>query len=649
MKLQGAVISALVLAPFVGVESADLPAGKTFTNSLDMKLVRVEAGTFQMGFEGKPLVDEVLREGEKRIKDFMRHGTPDEHPRHAVTISQPYFMGAHEVTNVQYEAFDPAHREQRGANGRSLKDGDAVVLVTWDDAARFCRWLSEKERLPYRLPTEAEWEYGARAGTKTAFSTGDTLPDTNVPANAWGLYAMHGNVEEWCHDWYGAYPSAAQVDPVGRAGGTYKVTRGGAYATQSLYLRSANRGGTIRRDKSWIIGFRVVLGERPDAQPLARETEPYQNDVSQTVPKDIAKAPEGPYFTVRPYVKIPKDQAGPLHYYHNHNPDIVQCPNGDLLAIFFSTQSEGDREMVYGASRLRYGNDEWDDSCLFWGPPDRKAEYGVLWRNGDSIYNFQALGAYRSRPSAVVLRTSDDNCTTWSEPRVIAERDHAQGVMESVIRMAHGTIAIPADGHNLLVSFDDGHTWSSPVRGDLKKHGVAGIHTPIVELANGDIFAFGRNDNIDGRMPISISSDVGQTWKRSPGPFPPVGGGQRATMLRLREGPIFFASFAKEMTMRNGKREQGVCSGLFAALSFDEGQTWPAIQLISDGSGRQVFTRKNNYFALEESRSEKNGYLASTQSADGVIHLVSNRSEYAFNLEWLWPEAAKRTSSGRSD
>ena len=315
----------------------------------------------------------------------------------------------------------------------------------------------------------------------------------------------------------------------------------------------------------------------------------------------------------------------------------------------FSTQTEGDREMVYGASRLRYGNDEWDDSCLFWGPPDRKAEYGVLWRDGNSIHNFQALGAYRSRPSAVVMRTSEDNCVTWSEPRVIAERDHAQGVMESVIRMTHGTIAIPADGHNLLLSFDDGRTWASPVLGDLKKKGIAGIHTPIVELSNGKIMALGRNDNIDGRMPISLSSDMGQTWQRSPSPFPPIGGGQRATILRLREGPIFFASFAKQMAMRNGNRKTSVCSGLFAALSLDDGATWPIVQLISDASGRRVFSRKNQFFPLEESRSERNGYLASTQSADGVIHLVSNRSEYAFNLEWLWPEYAPRTTSHSSD
>jgi hypothetical protein len=148
--------------------------------------------------------------------------------------------------------------------------------------------------------------------------------------------------------------------------------------------------------------------------------------------------------------------------------------------------------------------------------------------------------------------------------------------------------------------------------------------------------SFGRYGDIDGMMPKSVSADMGKTWTHSASVFTPIGGGQRATMLRLEEGPIFFASFAKKMTMIDGEASEGECNGLFAALSFDDGKTWPVIRLVSDGSGRSVFTRKNKHYQMTRNRSEGNGYLASCQSADGVIHMVSNRVEDAFNLKWLW-------------
>ena len=145
--------------------------------------------------------------------------------------------------------------------------------MNWHDAKAFCQWVSKKEGLSYRLPTEAEWEYACRAGTTTVFTTGDSLPsefhknvgtswslcssngrgrkevvplyvDRTQP-NAWGLYDVHGNVEEWCEDWYGAYELQSLVYPVGRADGDFKVTRGGSHSTQLYYLRSANRLGVI--------------------------------------------------------------------------------------------------------------------------------------------------------------------------------------------------------------------------------------------------------------------------------------------------------------------------------------------------------------------------------------------------------------------
>ena len=227
-------------------------------NSLGLKFVRTESGVFLMGSQDS--------------------GDWDERPVRRVTISRPFWVSATEVTNAQYEQFDPDHRKLRGKLGFSKLDDEAVVFVSWYDAVNFCEWLSKKEGKPYRLPTEAEWECACRAGTSTAYNTGDKLPKAyhknqketweprpvslkvaQAPPNAWGLYDMHGNVEEWCYDWYGPYEPEDNRDPIGRAAGEFKVTRGGSHGTKLEYLRSANRLGTLPADKSYMIGFRVVL------------------------------------------------------------------------------------------------------------------------------------------------------------------------------------------------------------------------------------------------------------------------------------------------------------------------------------------------------------------------------------------------------
>jgi hypothetical protein len=105
-------------------------------------------------------------------------------------------------------------------------------------------------------------------------------------------------------------------------------------------------------------------------------------------------------------------------------------------------------------------------------------------------------------------------------------------------------------------------------------------------------------------------------------------------MLRLKEGPILFLSFGS-MKMIDGNGKESDCSGMYAALSYDEGKSWPLIRLVSDGIERKVFSRMNRYFTMTATVSEGNGYLASCQSADSLIHVVSNRVEYAFNLKWL--------------
>ena len=298
-----------------------------------------------------------------------------------MTISRPFFMGVTEVTNAQYEQFDPRHKQLRGKLGFSQEDDEAVVFVSWEQAAAFCKWLSEKEGKPYRLPTEAEWEYACRAGTTTPYHTGETLPEpyqknvamswfpgrrsdkdvvplhvARTPANPWGLHDMHGNVEEWCLDWYGPYAADAQTDPVGRADGDFRVTRGGSHSTTLEFLRSANRSGTLPEDKSWLIGFRVVQAEMPSTRPMpAPPDAPPCPQRCAGDPADLVQGPDParPYFQgPREYVKQPPAEDCPVFNRHNHCPAIVNCPNGDLLAIWYTCRTEPGRELGIVASRL---------------------------------------------------------------------------------------------------------------------------------------------------------------------------------------------------------------------------------------------------------------------------------------------------------
>jgi len=290
--------------------------------------------------------------------DLQADGDYDERPVHKVRISKSFLMGAYEVTNKQYELFNPEHKSVRGKYHLSTDDDEAVIYVSWYDAVAFCKWLSDKEALPCRLPTEAEWEYAARAGTTTNYYVGDVLPrkyenmpgnsclvktKINVgktPPNPWGLYDMHGNVEEWCYDWYGPYQKRKRKDPVGYVDGDFRVTRGGSFGTYAYFLRSANRMATLPSERQWATGFRVVIGELPKTKPMKLPPKPYhqQNVIQRSA--DVVKQgpdPDKPYFKgPRKYMKIAPDAIGPLFAGHNHSPFITACPNGDLLATWFT-------------------------------------------------------------------------------------------------------------------------------------------------------------------------------------------------------------------------------------------------------------------------------------------------------------------------
>ena len=236
-----------------GQPTAPVPLPES-ADSIGMKFKLIPAGTFTMG--GASGLD---------------NQTP-----HEVTLTKPFKMGVHEVTQDQYE-------QVMGVNPSKYKGANnPVEMVSWEDAVEFCRRLSE---LPaekaagnvYCLPTEAEWEYACRAGTTTKYSFGDddsglgdyawhsensgrtTHPVGSKLPNAWGLYDMHGNVWEWCQDRYGDYPSGSVTDPSGATSGSLRVYRGGCWYYSAGSCRSAFRDGDSPSFRHYYCGFRVCL------------------------------------------------------------------------------------------------------------------------------------------------------------------------------------------------------------------------------------------------------------------------------------------------------------------------------------------------------------------------------------------------------
>ncbi|MGP0069268.1 MAG: formylglycine-generating enzyme family protein [Isosphaeraceae bacterium] len=237
--------------------------------------------------------------------DSDKDASDDEKPQHRVRITQSFYLGMHQVTRGQFGRFVEATRYQTEAEkdgkggygwdassnkweqnpkftwrsaGFEQTDNHPVVNVSWDDASAFCDWLSRQEGQPYRLPTEAEWEYACRAGTTTRFSFGDsenllgqyawyaanstnqTHPVGEKKPNTFGLHDMHGNVWEWCSDGYEAdyYKKSPASDPLGSEQAVLRVIRGGSWYNDPQSARSACRDWITPGFRSGSLGFRLA-------------------------------------------------------------------------------------------------------------------------------------------------------------------------------------------------------------------------------------------------------------------------------------------------------------------------------------------------------------------------------------------------------
>jgi formylglycine-generating enzyme required for sulfatase activity len=286
------------------------PEPSVLTSSIGARLRLIPAGEFMMG-----------------SPDTDKTAYGDEQPQHRVRITRPFYLGITEVTRGEFRRFvdDSGYRTEAEKDPRlggwgwdaetksfdqssaytwrnpgfEQTDEHPVVNVSWNDAEAFCRWLSRKEGRTYRLPTEAEWEYACRAGTNTRYQCGDdpeglvdvgnladgtarasvrgwttirakdgvvfTAPVGRYKPNEWGLCDMHGNVWEWCSDWYAGdyYERSPADDPPGPAGtkGSDRICRGGAYCYGPRTARSAHRYKLPPYNRLYALGFRLVADQ----------------------------------------------------------------------------------------------------------------------------------------------------------------------------------------------------------------------------------------------------------------------------------------------------------------------------------------------------------------------------------------------------
>jgi len=318
-----------LLSPSACLAASSKSLPQLIENVLGMKFVLIPSGEFMMGSD--ETIDVLAKDfpllERQRFVELV-----DEAPVHRVRITRTFYLGQHEVTVGQFRRFveESGYRPEAEADGtggygynrdydpdKSAR-GDAfdgrnpvyswrnpgfvqeethpVVNVTWNDALAMSRWLSQKEGVKYRLPTEAEWEYAARAGTQTRYYSGNevqsllkianvfdrdagknwpkwrnhaleghdgfefTAPVGSFVANAFGLYDMHGNVWEWCADWYDEnyYSRSPRNDPPGPESGNAHVRRGGSWHTWPFYARSSYRNWNSPSTRYTLVGIRLL-------------------------------------------------------------------------------------------------------------------------------------------------------------------------------------------------------------------------------------------------------------------------------------------------------------------------------------------------------------------------------------------------------
>lgn len=599
------------------------------------EFVHIQPGSFMMGADAETLPAAVVS-GFGVNSDRPVHGDWDEHPAHKVTITHGLDVETHLVTVEEFQRFDPSYQPVKEFPGYAAG-------VSYEQAVAYCKWLSKKEGKPYRLLTEAEWEYVARAGHQTPFFTGD-VPPMPGQVNPWGVVIGEGT-PEWVADWYAPYPAEALVDPTGPLHGDMRVVRGGGldfrksksepdkiYPAQAPYfMRSANRASIAPSYESaeGNIGFRVVQAPPVAAHPTPEREFFFETAVKQT-PVDGSHGPDParPFYHVHKLFPNLQGKSMPevgwrlglarglgINY---HNSAVQVLANGDVVAAYYNTPNkEDDPDQTVMIMRRRFGSEEWDMPEPWPSFADAANAAPVFWNDHGHLWLFFGFPRLIGAPP-FAYTTSDDNGVHWSAiqfPHFTAPIGrYISQPINSIVRAKDGTIYLPTDSTGrdkdgngsisaVWATHDYGKTWYDT------GGRTAGRHTTIVIAKNGDILGFGgKNSSIDGRMPLATSSDGGKTWVKSKTPFDPLASGERPSVIRLASGRLFFVADYNPHHQKHIHKD-----GAYVALSNDDGKTWIEKRLPSD-----ILTV---------------GYVTATQGPDGVIHVVTSKNTVNYEIE----------------
>jgi BNR repeat-like domain len=408
------------------------------------------------------------------------------------------------------------------------------------------------------------------------------------------------------------------------------------------------------RAAGFTLATNAVVSDGTNKFALSLASEPTPLPFCQSaVKQDPAPALQGPdpkipYFTVRFALPVPPENAtsnvaalagvDPAVFTHNHSPGFEILPNGDALAVWFSTPpgaSESATTTTFIQARLRYGAEEWDMPELFLDSQNLNDQSGLLWRDGHKIWFFGG-GRGLSPWIPFKIATSTDNGATWtlSLPGLDGPAsDFTPQPITSAFRAPDGAIYFAMDGDKatsfLWRSADDGVHWQEMAGR------TGGRHSVIVPLDDqGDLLSLGgKNSSVNGWSPENFSTNWGAGWSPSvASPFPPLGSGQRPSLIRLADGNLFFASDA--FLNKAGKAPPDgwkFGNGCFVAISTNNGASWHIkplpVQLPNHARGTNGTL----------------GYVTARQAPDGVIHILTTETQpcldYELNEAWVFSNA----------
>ncbi len=538
--------------------------------SPQIEFCAIPAGSFVMGADMDPkYIAAGKEEGWRSI--FIQ----DEFPQRKIKLTHPFEISKYEITNAQYEQFDPSHKSWRGKfRNISIGDNEAVVYVSWEEASAYAAWMSKNDiQFDYRLPTEAEWEYTARAGTRTPFNNGVTgdiydlnpfdsvqmkrmnyqwpypftytngvrkwvtwLPEKCVGVedvypdarqikdvdltvgqsgpNGFGLFDMQGGVEEWVWDWYGPYCQYDTVNPAGYRSGDFKVTRGGSHNNHIQQTRPANRMSAAINDKNYFLGFRVVRVPKTGQSFNKLPEQPVYPWASKVSTKKYAWADESdrPFFSITSlYELVPALKDG-SHY------------GSDKQLAQFGFDKSVMLPLLTGPlySHNHSPTIEWcenGDIIVSWfsGESEIGPELTLLASRGKR----QADGSLQWTPPAKFLKAEDRNMHSSNilnnSVRISSKRD-AKFVLHQM-----ASIGLTGRWDKLALGYrrstDNGATWT-PVKMILDPdHGPnagASMQGNMFQTEDG-MLAFvtdDKGDSFAGTGSLVVSTDNGENWER---------------------------------------------------------------------------------------------------------------------------------------